>query len=63
MHFSQIEGSKVCKEWLVDKIVVDAEIKGVRSGLGRVSVTDPVESVGDDFNSLIVHIFSKYLNY
>ena len=54
MDFTQVKGAKVSEEWLVDKVVIDAEVEGVLSRLGWVLVTDPIESAWDDLDWLIV---------
>lgn len=54
MNFSQVQWAEVSEEWLVDKVVVDAEIKGVGSRLWRIFVRDPIESPWDDLDGLVV---------
>jgi hypothetical protein len=38
VNFTQIKGTKVCEEWLVHEIIVNAEIESMRSGLGWVFI-------------------------
>lgn len=56
MDFSEIEGTEICEEGLVDEVVVDAEVEGVGTGLGWVAVTDPIEPIWYDLKGLILHI-------
>ena len=54
MDLAEVKGTKVSKERLVHKVVINAEVEGVLPRLGWVLVTDPVESAGDDLHRLIV---------
>jgi len=47
---SEVQGSKISKEWFVDEVIVDVEEESVGLVLGRVLVRDPVELFLDDFN-------------
>ena len=53
VHFSEIKRAEISKEWLVNQIIVDAEVKGVLPGLGWILVTDPVETARNDLNRLV----------
>ena len=53
VHFTQIKGSKVSEERLVDQVVIDAEIEGMLARLRRILVTDPVEALRDDLDWLV----------
>ena len=53
MNLAQVERAKVSEEGFVDKVIVDAEVEGVLPRLGRVLVTDPVQSAGNYFHRLI----------
>ena len=54
MHFSEIKWAKVSEEWLIHKIVVDTEVEGVLPRFRRGLVTDPVQSLANDFYGLVV---------
>ena len=54
MHFTEIKWPEVCEEWFVDEIVVNAEVEGVLTGLWRGLITDPVESLANDLDGLII---------
>lgn len=38
MDLSKIKGAKISEEWLVNKVIVNAEVEGMVLGLGWVSV-------------------------
>ena len=54
MHFTEIEWPEVCEEWFVDEIVVNAEVEGVLTGFWWGLITDPVETLANDLDGLIV---------
>ena len=50
MHLAKVERPEVGEERLIDQIIVNAEVEGVRSGLGWAAIRDPVESAGDNLH-------------
>ena len=58
VHLSQIEGTKVSKEWRVDEVIVDAEVESMLTRLGWILVTDPVQASRDNFNRLVGFVAS-----
>jgi len=53
VHLAQIQRTKVSEEWLVYQIIVNAKVKRMLARLGRVLVTDPVQSARNNFNWLV----------
>ena len=49
VNFAKIEWSEIGEKWLVNEIVVNAEIECVLARLGWVLVADPVEAPWDNF--------------
>ena len=54
MHFTKIKGSEVCEEWFVHKIIVNAEVEGMLTGLRWGLVTDPVKPLAYDLYGRII---------
>lgn len=54
MHFSEIERAEVSKKRFVHQVVVYTEVEGVLARFGRGFVTDPVETLRDDLNRLVL---------
>ncbi len=53
MNFTQVKGAEICEEWLVDQVVVNAEIEGMLARLGWVLITDPVKAPWDNFHRCV----------
>ena len=53
VDLTQVKWAKIRKKWLVNQVVVNAEVEGVLAGFGRVLVADPVEAAWDDLDWLI----------
>jgi len=49
VNFAEIEWTKIGEEWLINEIVVNAEIECMLARLGWGLVADPVEAPGDNF--------------
>lgn len=64
VYFPKIERPEVGEERLIDQVIVNAEVEGVRSGLGWAAIRDPVEAAGDDLHGrcgtcAVFHILLK----
>ena len=42
VHFTKVERSEICKERLINEVIVNTEVKGVLPRLWRSLVTDPI---------------------
>ena len=64
MHFAQIERSEVGEERFVHEIIVDAEVERVLTRLRRGLITDPVKTLANNLDGLIIGgvlaLFSLY---
>jgi len=50
--FTEIQRTKISKEWFVNKLVIDVEEEGIRMVLGGLFIGDPEELILDDLDGL-----------
>ena len=53
MNLAEVKRAKVSEERLVNQVIVNAEIEGVLARLGRVLITDPIQTPWNDLNGLV----------
>lgn len=58
MHLAKVERAEIGEERLIDEVVVNAEIEGMRARLGRVLIRDPVEAIRYYLKGLVIHDYS-----
>ena len=70
MNLTKVKRAKISEKWLINQIVVNAEIEGMLTRFGWVLIADPVESTWNDFNGLVrlgvsltIRILSVRLNH
>jgi hypothetical protein len=66
MNFAEIKWPEVSKKRLIHQVVIDAEVKGVLARLRWRFVTNPVKTIRDNFDWLILvraagRVLSLYL--
>jgi hypothetical protein len=53
VHLSQVKGTEVSEEGLVNQVIIDTEVECVLARLGGILVTDPEQARRNNFDWLV----------